>query len=384
MKNHISIDYNNCTGCGACVITCPVKAIDFVEDSRGFAFPRIDESKCISCGKCVKSCLLSAKESEHTILAAFALQIKDKLVLRDSSSGGAFSAIAINTLEKGGVVYGCVFDNNSVAVYRRASTIDEIAPMRGSKYVWANASECYESVKKDLNSGLQVLFCALPCQAKGLLLYLGKDYSNLITMDFLCGGPPSPKVFLGYINQLVDDVDKKDLHFQFRDKEKNGVGYGLSFMKKGKKKFIASEMSSYMYLFSNKLVQRDACFHCKFRGIHRATDFTIGDYWGVKNVFPELDDKAGVSFVIVSTDKGMDVVAELENSCIVLKTTTEDIASHNIIRTDNSVKEMLIPKERDDFFESLDKNGYRIASLKYTLTKKRIKMLVAKVLKRRK
>jgi coenzyme F420-reducing hydrogenase beta subunit len=363
---------------------CPVKAIDFIEDSRGFMFPNVDETKCIECGKCVKSCQLMARESGHTILGAFALQIKDKQILYQSSSGGAFSALAKNTLEKGGIVYGCVFDNNCVAVYRRASTEDEIEPMRGSKYVWADASECYDSVKDDLNSNLKVLFCGLPCQVSGLILYLGKEYPNLTTMDFLCGGPPSPKVFKRYIDQLVSDEEKKDLHFQFRDKEKRGVGYGISFMKNGKKKFLHPEMSSYMYLFSSKLVQRDACFNCQFRGIHRVADITVGDYWGVNKVFPELDEKAGVSCLIVSTEKGMTTLAEIEDSCTLLETTVEDIARKNILRVDNTVKKIPIPNNRDAFFEMLNKEGYRAASMKYTITKKRIKMLIVRALKHRK
>ena len=384
MKPHIEVDYENCTGCGTCLKVCPAKAIDFAEDTRGFVFPTVDESKCIACGKCAKSCQLEAGASQHSVLAAYALQIKDEQILRESSSGGAFSAFAANTLKKGGVVYGCVFDDNCTAVYRRASTADEIAPMRGSKYVWADASACYEAAKNDLNSGVEVLFCALPCQAAGLLLYLGKEYPNLTTMDFLCGGPPSPKAFKGYVERLVGEVDKKDLCFRFRDKEKNGAGYGISFMKHGSKKFVSPEMSTYMYLFSNKLVQRDACFHCRFRGVHRAADITAGDYWGVKKVFPNLDEKAGVSFVIVNSNKGMEAVSDLDDTCILLKTTVDDISRHSILRTDDSVKEIPVPKERDLFFDTLNKKGYRSASLKYTVTKKRIKTLIAKAMKRRK
>lgn len=384
MKTHVETDYMNCTGCGTCAKVCPIQAIRLVEDRRGFLFPWVDGDKCISCGKCVNSCQLETKESDHNILDVFALQIKDKRILNESSSGGAFSAVAMNTLEKGGVVYGCVFDSECVAVYRRASRVEEIAPMRGSKYVWADASACYESVRNDLEAGLHVLFCALPCQVTGLTLYLRKSYSNLIIMDFLCGGPPSPKAFKGYVNQLVSDREKSELHFRFRDKEKNGTGYGLSFMTKGKKVFIDPEMSSYMYLFSNKLVQRDACYHCKYRGVHRDADLTVGDYWGVKEVFPEFDDNAGVSFIIANTDTGLKVVHELKDSCLLLRTSVNDIARHNIIRIDNSIKEITIPKERDAFFKLLHEKGYRIASLKYTITIKRIKSVIVKVMKLRK
>ena len=203
MKEHIEIDKSNCTGCGACLTVCPVGAIRFEEDSMGFLFPVVDDNKCIACGKCVRSCQLY-NESEHSIIKAYAIQIKDRSILLDSSSGGAFTAIAIEILRRNGLVYGCVFDKNCEAVYLRANCIEDTVQMRGSKYVWADASPYYEMVLSDLKERKRVLFCGLPCQVNGLLLYLGEKYENLTTVDFLCGGPPSPSVFKAYIEKTSE------------------------------------------------------------------------------------------------------------------------------------------------------------------------------------
>jgi coenzyme F420-reducing hydrogenase beta subunit len=359
-----------------------VKAIDLVEDSKGFLYPVIYEDKCISCGRCLKACQLYKGKTDHDIKASYALQINEKSILETSSSGGAFSALAIAIFRDNGVVYGCMFNDEAVAIYQRATSIEEIVPMRGSKYVWANASACFKSVLNDLNAGTRVLFCGLPCQVAGLYYYLGKEYEKLLTMDFLCGGAPSPKVFKAYIDSFVKETEKKYLNYKFRDKEKNknGTGYGISYVIGGKKKHRITELDSYMYLFSNKLIQRESCYECEYRGIHRIPDITVGDYWGVNRIFPELDYRSGISFIIANTDKGLQIIKEIQSICLLKETNIADIAKRNIIRPDNSVKKIPIPENREKFFVALNKYGYRGAVLRYTITIKRIKLIIVKML----
>jgi coenzyme F420-reducing hydrogenase beta subunit len=383
MKRHLTIDDDNCTGCGACAKKCPVHAIEWLPDAHGFPFPRIDEQKCIECGMCSTVCQLHRPKSANSILGAFAVQLKDHGILMDSSSGGAFTAIAQASLADGGVVYGCVFDESCTAVYARASSAGELAPMRGSKYVWADASESYGAVRSDLDTGRPVLFCALPCQVSGLKLYLGRDYPNLATMDFLCGGPPSPAVFDAYVGTLVPRNGRKGMDFKFRDKALHGTGYCISYRKNGKKTYIARPMSSYLYLFSEKLLLREACYHCRHRGVHRDADLTIGDYWGAKAFFPEWDCNAGVSFVIANSGKGLDLFRKAEPGCRVRETRVEDIARHNIIRPDDSVKEIPVPAGRGAFFATFQARGYRMAAWRHAVTLKRLKAIVSEWLRGR-
>ena len=376
MNAHITIDREYCTGCGACAQSCPVDAICFHPDQKGFPYPLIDEERCIECGKCHLVCQLHQPESVNEILGAFAVQHLDADVLKESSSGGVFSAAASYFLMDEGIVYGCVFDETCTAVYRRVSSVEDMIRMRGSKYVWADASPCYRSVKADLEAGRKVLFCATPCQVSGLILYLGKCYSNLYTIDFLCGGPPSPYVFEKYIQSFTSAEERKQLNFKFRDKEKNGTGYCISYIQNGNKHYCGPLTSSYLYLFSNKLVQRNACYHCSFRGTHRIADATMGDFWGAKEAFPEWDDKAGISLLLINSKKGNDILEIVKKSCKVAAASVEDVAKKNILRLDNSIKRIPIPNDREPFFALLEKKGWKKASLRYTLTKKRIKKML--------
>ena len=381
MKNHLIVDGSKCTGCGACASICPAKAISFVQDKCGFPFPEVAEEKCISCGKCFSVCQLKQEKTSHELVGAYAVQHKDNQVLKESSSGGVFSAAAEYIFAKHGIVYGCEFDDSCVAVYKSASSMEEIRKMRGSKYVWADAHICYKQVEADLKENKSVLFCGLPCQISGLLLYLGRSYENLYTMDFLCGGPPSPYVFQEYIVSFTKPEERKNLEFKFRDKEKHGTGYCISYRLKNKKYYKEAVQSPYLYLFSNKMVQREACYHCVFRGTHRNSDITMGDFWGAEKYLNNWDVKAGVSFLLINSEKGRNILEFVQTICKVEKIDPSYIAKHNVLRLDDSVKEITVPSSRDAFFASLRKNGWKRASLQYTLTGKRIKAMIRKMIK---
>ena len=382
MEKHLSLDYENCTGCGACLQKCPVQAISFIEDDKGFYYPEVNINKCVNCGLCISSCQIFQPESENNILGAYAVQINDKKILHESTSGGLFSAVSEYVLSKGGVVYGCILDEDCKATYSRALTITDLYPMKGSKYVWADASKSYKNVLIDLNSDKNVLFSGLPCQVEGLLLFLGKKYEKLYTIDFLCGGPPSSKVFNSYISSFTSEAERKTLDFKFRDKDLNGTGYCISYVKNKTKRYIAREWSSYYYLFTNKYVQRKSCYHCQFRGIHRSSDITMGDYWGVQDIFPDWNYKEGVSIAKKKKKKGERVLEYCKNICKIHPTYIKDIAKYNIIRPDNTIKEISVPKEREGYFKILNKYGYNVAAVRYTITIKRIKAIIIKIIKK--
>lgn len=218
----------SCTGCGACLQTCKVDAIKMETQADGFIYPRIDSAKCVQCGQCVKVCHALDNSVLKASSICYAAQISRKDILRISTSGGLFYALAQSILSENGVVYGCTYDDNYNAVIERADTFDKISQMHGSKYVWSDSSLSYPSVKKDLEDSRKVLYTGLPCQVAGLKKYLRKDYDELYAVDVLCGGSPSPYAFQRYLETLTDKAEKKDLYFQFRDKEKYGSGVDVS------------------------------------------------------------------------------------------------------------------------------------------------------------
>lgn len=101
-------------------------------------------------------------------------------------------------IAQGGVVYGCVFERENDMlrpVIAEASTLEEIEPMLGSKYVQSDTAESYLGVKKHLNDGKFVLYSGLPCQIAGLKGFLRKSYDNLLTLDIICHGVPNERFF---------------------------------------------------------------------------------------------------------------------------------------------------------------------------------------------
>ena len=171
---------------------CSVGAITMVEQTDGFLYPQINDEKCIKCGQCMKVCHALGFESFNKPSQCYAAQVNDKDVLKVSTSGGLFYALADSILSEGGAVYACNYDDDYNAFIQRFDALEQIAPVHGSKYVWSDSSLSYPLVKKDLEEGRTVLYTGLPCQTAGLRKYLKKDHENLFTVDILCGGAPRP------------------------------------------------------------------------------------------------------------------------------------------------------------------------------------------------
>lgn len=197
---------NACTGCGACIDACPVKCISMKEGILGHTYPEVDEVSCIGCGVCQKVCHALA-EPDRTLLPrkSYAVQAVDREVLMDSSSGGAFSVFADNVLRDGGVVYGSEWSKGEGAVHVRVESANQLSSLRRSKYVQSCTVGIFDQVRKDLEEGIKVLFCGVPCQVAALRVFLGDTYSELITIDLVCHGVPSSKLFEEYLSWLERD-----------------------------------------------------------------------------------------------------------------------------------------------------------------------------------
>ncbi len=344
----------DCSGCAACANICPKNAITMTRDAEGFAYPKINPDLCIKCGRCDATCpaLNFQKAIINALPATFVATYQNDKILRHSSAGGVFTALSEIILRDGGVVFGVAFDKNWHVFHTAVRTLDELEKLRGSKYVQSQIGDVYRQVKDALNS-TKVLFSGTPCQCAGLKHFLGGDNENLLTVDIICHGTPSPAVWEFYIGKLGQR--NEIAHVNFRSK-RNGWGSRteINFFDRA---YYASQNSQELYckLFLRGLSERPSCESCKFKILNGQSDLTIGDAWGVKNFAPEMFDNRGTSVVFVHTPKGADFFGKAD-----LK--TQPVKFANAVRSNiHAMVPTTADSRRKDFFADFAKSADKFA-----------------------
>lgn len=350
-----------CTGCSACADRCPKHCIVMRSDAAGFLYPQIDISTCIECGLCEKVCPVLTIHGETLPLAVYAGRNVDAEIVNKSSSGGIFTLLAMHTLAAGGVVFGAMFDADWSVVHGYIMDEDELPRMRGSKYVQSRIGSAYIDAERFLKDGKQVLFSGTPCQIAGLKNFLRKDYDNLIAVDFICHGVPSPKAWEKYLEEFVGlNVvlsNRQSLNsISFRDKSIGWKECCLtitgSSSSKGKLFFSESlNVNIYLKGFLSNLYLRSSCHQCPFKSWRSNSDITIADAWGIESVAPRLNDDKGYSLIIPRTISGRNIIKDLENKIVVEAVLNEDFIRQYNAAAYNSAR----PHEnRTKFFSLLD------------------------------
>ena len=343
-------DNLKCCGCTACYAVCPKNAITMQADSEGFKYPVIDKKECIDCGLCSKVCPLDKYKNEVNISkTSFACTAKDENFAKQSSSGGVFTILANMFVEKGAVIYGAAFDNNWHVKHIGVDNKAELKKLYTSKYVQSDMGNTFKTVKADLENGKEVLFAGTPCQIAGVKSYLRKDYDNLITVDFICHGVPSPAVWGVYIAEKAAALDSQIIDISFRNKKDGWKNY--YFMIKTENRRIYYEKASeniYMNGFLKDLYLRPSCYDCKFKTLKRASDITLADFWGIEKVMPEMYDENGVSLCWSSSEKGSKILAEVLKQMLYEEVNLQEAVKHN----PSAIKSVNIHKNRDKFFKA--------------------------------
>lgn len=296
-----------CTGCLACYNVCPNGTITVVTNDEGFVYPEINHSTCLKCGKCQRACPVLRDLKSVGEQSAYKGWAKDKDLVTMSSSGAVFSLLSSQVLNKEGYVYGAAFDENLDLKHMYAHTENEMPKLRGSKYVQSFIGDTFKEIKKQLDGDKYVLFCGTPCQVAGLNSFLGKkEYSKLMTIDLVCHGVPSPKVFRSFKEWLEQKYNSRILSYGFRDKKWSWMRFNsIVTFKNGTEYFGKWEEDPWMRGFLREYFLRPSCHQCKFANMNRQGDITLADYWSYYHKKGELKNRdTGCSLILMNTDKG--------------------------------------------------------------------------------
>lgn len=306
----------------------------------------------------------------------FAVKHKDNDIRMASRSGGIFTALSDEILNNNGVVYGCILNDKFEAIHVRADSKEMRNRMRGSKYVQSDMGDIFSAVKKDLKENKQVMFSGTSCQIAGLKSFLGCEYDNLLCVDIVCHGVPSPLIWKSYL-QWQENKNGKCIAVDFRNKKDFGwsdhVETLIMMNKNGKQKAINSQV--FTKLFYGHCILRPCCYECPYKSILHPGDITIADYWGIDKAAPGFNDDRGVSLVLVNNEKGFELFDKVNNVLNYQETKIEDSLQPPL------VKPFEKPENREKFWDELYTSSFDEFVRKYggNKLKSKIKLFINKI-----
>lgn len=321
---------DSCTGCRACEKVCPKHCITMRPDQEGFLYPVIDTDKCVDCDACKKTCPQNCNVVNKSPLSVYALRAKEDKLLKKSASGGVFAVAAKYVLDNGGVVFGAAYDDNMHVQHIKIERTSELWRLQNSKYVQSNTEDTYVEAKELLRKDVTVLYSGTPCQIAGLKRYLKRDYDNLYTMDIVCHGVPSPKIFAKYIEWQSRNMGEPVRYCNFRDK---ADGWGLSLVlttaPSGRRLSIMGPSDPFYYNFLEGNLHRPCCYKCHYASEHRPADMTVGDYWGIEKEHKKFFSYKGVSLLMLNNQHAVGFFESIKYNFFKLESSYEKASRKN-------------------------------------------------------
>lgn len=355
----------DCTGCAACANICPKKCISMRRDASGFLYPVINTDNCIRCELCTKVCPIvePLKETERiNKTEVYAGWTNDTEVRYNSTSGGVFSELAKIVISQKGMVSGAVYNQDCEVEHALVSDEEGLCRVRQSKYVQSEIKAHYQEIKELLAQKKQVLFCGTPCQVAGLKKYLGKQYDNLVTVDFICRGVNSPKAYRCWLDELEGKYNSKAVKVWFKYKingwKKSPQCTRIDFAN-GESCVQNSVKNTYMrgYLGPNLYI-RPSCGDCRFKGGYQVSDITLADFWGISK---HLDDDKGTSLILIHTEKGKRLFGQCRQKIFCEHREMNEITRGNVCFEQS----VTINPRSEEFLQELDHEPFSVLIEKY-------------------
>lgn len=364
------VPVNLCTGCGVCASVCPKKCIHMSFDNEGFIAPVVNRSDCINCGLCEKHChVLEQKASECPNPITLGAFTRDNIVRDLSSSGGFFFFVAKEVINRGGLVYGAVLNDELIVKHARAESIDELSRMLGSKYVQSEVDgDIYKSILSDLNNNKLVLFSGTPCQCAAVKQLAKKDYDNLLLLTFICHGVPSPKVWKRYIQFKESKNRDKIVRAHFRDKTFGWARFSMRLeYASGKIEVNPLEKDLFLKAFLKNNCLRNSCYACKYKGksAYSGMDIIMSDWWGAEDIpLYHNSNNKGISSIYINSNKGAMLWSTIKDSFEYSVIDYKKASSGNIAYSSPAVRGI----HRDEFMKQLDSMPFDKLVNKYCKT----------------
>lgn len=350
-------DKSQCCGCESCRNICPRQCIFMKEDNEGFFYPEVNSTDCIDCGLCEKVCPVLHPSKERRPVAVYAAKHYDDNIRLASSSGGVFTFIAEKVIDEGGVVFGARFNEQWEVIHDYVDTKEKLSRFRGSKYAQSRIGDTYKQVLSFLQSGRKVLFTGTSCQIAGLKLFLRRKYDNLLTVDVICHGVPSSKVWKRYLSEIISVDSMQITNIAFRNKHNGWKNFSLKVDIEGKRLYLRSFKSDvYFDLFLSNMILRPSCYFCPAKSGKSCSDITLGDFWGIEKILPEFDDDKGCSVALLYNSN---VKSFLEG--MTIKNVTYNQAKQGNFSLENSVSSHINRK----YFFKLLYTGKKIVDIHY-------------------
>lgn len=347
----INIDNKKeCTGCGVCYNVCPKKCIEMLSDDEGFKYPKVDIDRCINCGICESRCPILNNKPSNRIVKAFAAKSKFKDIQLNSSSGGIFYHIASAYLKNNCKVFAAAFNEDFVLQHSEIESEKYLFRYMGSKYIQSDINDCYFLIKSYLDKGEKVAFIGTPCQVAALKNYLEKDYSSLLTIDFICHGVPSPLCFELYYKSINKYSKLRDV--EFRNKAYGWNNFSMVFSYEDGTVYKNDKNHDlFLKCFFDNVFLRPSCYACKYKALEKHSDVTLADFWGINRIDSSKFDNDGVSAILINSQKGAETISSLSNELIL-----SDVAVQDIIDSNSAlVRSAINNRMRNVFFRRINK-----------------------------